>query len=935
MQRSVFALLWLLFAAADFAELKLQGDAWGLDLIVDVGFRVNLRMIRLEEMQDSTIRVSHPSGTVLSKSEDDVRVTLVLSQANPDQISNSSKTDSGGGSLKPVSAMAGLLALLLAMVGRGEHARMVAVMACSLALILMVQPASGVESDLPIVDISFPDTYEFRSVNIETAPGSTVTWFVQNLPISDNVTSDGDVCTQCGATSGAFPEPAALSAFTPFVGCVDSESNLIGEEYIVFDTLEAMRDHAVQQGKAFYAVSGYSGSEDIVHGFIATGYTQLSTGLCTNFGDVTKKNDAGSASWAVYETDVVPETSFVGTGDRVSSSLRTCNAYCSSQGMACQGAWEDDASQSCVNFLAEETCGTDIKAKYSDTSDMCCKCGEGGTNAGGGQCPAAASGDELCTSLSTSSTCEYKATTGGENCDTFCDNMDLRCVDSWDDNAYQCVRSTHDTGDLKCTKSRYRQICTCSRPGAVTSPTSAPPPSSPPDQVTTPSSPQETALDCGSKPEIKNAINQFTKNTGNGMGPMVGAVSATTVNIWAYYPDQTTAIRYWPASDGGNTKETGMSIDDRQYTSRVTLSGLAAGTSYKYQLLVGGVAKKDGKFKTAPENFKPTKLKYFLGSCLRIQVHKNQLAWEHANMEEIDLAVMGGDNIYLPAGTDSAGNNDYGYIAKMKRHAEQRTVVPEMATFLRNTATIATWDDHDFGPNNSDEAFEHKKCSRQGFRHMWANPSYGEDKEGIYSRMLYGQVEFFIVDNRYFKKDSREIYAGSKQMAWLTAALEESHNNGVVFKIIVHGGTIRRAGSESWFESSDPERRTLLDFIENKGITGILFNGGDVHKQWVNPYPRCPRSSGRPHHSVYEIVSSGLSYSNNMHTIFDVDTTVSPPKIVYGFWARTASQANWEEYERGTFTLEGNGHMKHEVNRQTGRSTTLDSCQLTSSYAGF
>lgn len=58
-------------------------------------------------------------------------------------------------------------------------------------------------------------------------------------------------------------------------------------------------------------------------------------------------------------------------------------------------------------------------------------------------------------------------------------------------------------------------------------------------------------------------------------------------------------------------------------------------------------------------------------------------------------------------------------------------------------------------------------------------------------------------------------YAGPEQMQWLKQQLERSN---AVFKIIVHGGTIRRAGSQSWFERSKLERRELLDWIASQNI---------------------------------------------------------------------------------------------------------------------
>jgi phosphodiesterase/alkaline phosphatase D-like protein len=65
-------------------------------------------------------------------------------------------------------------------------------------------------------------------------------------------------------------------------------------------------------------------------------------------------------------------------------------------------------------------------------------------------------------------------------------------------------------------------------------------------------------------------------------------------------------------------------------------------------------------------------------------------------------------------------------------------------------------------------------------------------------------------------------YAGPEQMQWLKQQLERFSN--AVFKIIVHGGTIRRAGSQSWFERSKLERRELLDWIASQNIVRWLLS---------------------------------------------------------------------------------------------------------------
>lgn len=202
-----------------------------------------------------------------------------------------------------------------------------------------------------------------------------------------------------------------------------------------------------------------------------------------------------------------------------------------------------------------------------------------------------------------------------------------------------------------------------------------------------------------------------------------------------------------------------------------------------------------------------------------------------------------------------------------------------------------------------------------------------------------------------------EVYAGEVQLQWLKQELNVST---AVFKIIVHGGTIRRAGRESWFERSKRERRDLLDFIAHQNIvryvvlwrfvmvarhltfspffmqpvrhfqTGVLFHGGDIHKNLVNMHPKCPIPSNRTlDYEVYELVSSGISNRGGCFTIVDIDTSdASLPTLTYTMIEGGIPQ------EKGRLTIlknhaEGAGVMRHDLLLRTDlMALELPDCQL-------
>ena len=99
----------------------------------------------------------------------------------------------------------------------------------------------------------------------------------------------------------------------------------------------------------------------------------------------------------------------------------------------------------------------------------------------------------------------------------------------------------------------------------------------------------------------------------------------------------------------------------------------------------------------------------------------------------------------------------------------------------------AIWDDHDFGPNDAGRNYIFKNESRAIFNDYWLNPTSGENKEGIYTMMNYGDVDFFLLDDRFFRSDVNladtinnivnedKAYFGKLQLNWLKNSLLFSH----------------------------------------------------------------------------------------------------------------------------------------------------------------
>jgi alkaline phosphatase D len=238
-------------------------------------------------------------------------------------------------------------------------------------------------------------------------------------------------------------------------------------------------------------------------------------------------------------------------------------------------------------------------------------------------------------------------------------------------------------------------------------------------------------------------------------------------------------------------------------------------------------------------------------------------------------------------------------LAVQRRRYGEFAAVPEFSEMLRRRPLYATWDDHDFGANDTDGRLDGKEDARRAFLEYHPNPSYGDGAEGIYTKLRMGGAEVFLLDTRYFAglewspiADGPSLL-GVRQWEWLRDGLMTSD---APFKLLASGlvwnGAVRPGKPDHW-ESYAEEREALFRFIGDEGISGVVLLGGDVHRTRVLRYDirdivgyplteliTSPIHSGviadanAPHPAL--IHDSGEPHAFLMVTI---DTTVDPPTL--------------------------------------------------------
>ena len=192
------------------------------------------------------------------------------------------------------------------------------------------------------------------------------------------------------------------------------------------------------------------------------------------------------------------------------------------------------------------------------------------------------------------------------------------------------------------------------------------------------------------------------------------------------------------------------------------------------------------------------------------------------------------------------------------RYRRQREFEPLQA-LLTSTTHLAIWDDHDFGPNDSDASYVFKGETLKLFQRYWPNPSYGlPDVPGTFGVARFGDVLFFLLDDRYYRSPNRwpdgpdKTMFGTRQLEWLKQALVSAPRTAI--KIVAGGSQFwsRSNRFEGWHHF-DTERRAFAAWLDAQKIDGVIFLSGDRH---FSELLRIDRPGAYP---LYEFTSSPLT----------------------------------------------------------------------------
>ncbi|TXD49052.1 alkaline phosphatase D family protein [Polaribacter sp. IC073] len=234
---------------------------------------------------------------------------------------------------------------------------------------------------------------------------------------------------------------------------------------------------------------------------------------------------------------------------------------------------------------------------------------------------------------------------------------------------------------------------------------------------------------------------------------------------------------------------------------------------------------------------KKTDFTIAFGSCSKQNIEN--ILWKEIKKNKPDLWVWGGDNIYSDTHDMNKLRKDYETLRNQKGYLE----------LVNNLPIMATWDDHDYGKNDSGVESPVKEEAQElflDFLNIDKN-SPRRSQEGIYHSEIFntakGSIKVIVLDTRYFrtaltrssknkKRFTPNTYGngtvlGKTQWQWLT---NELNNSKADFNIIVSSIQVLAAehGFETW-GNFPHEVAKLKTTITKSNAKGVLLLSGDRH----------------------------------------------------------------------------------------------------------
>ena len=377
-------------------------------------------------------------------------------------------------------------------------------------------------------------------------------------------------------------------------------------------------------------------------------------------------------------------------------------------------------------------------------------------------------------------------------------------------------------------------------------------------------------------------------------GPMVGAVTDGGASIWLRLGGEIkniSAKASVPMMSRVHESTVAHATAENDFTVVLKLSDLSAGLPYQGNIYIDGelIDRESFGFTTYPASGDSSKFSVAFGGGAGF-VPEWERMWDTIGNHQPSALLLLGDNVYIDDPTHSVTNH-YCYSRRQSR--------PEWRKLISTTPVYSIYDDHDFGKNDCvpGPEIESPAWKRQVwniFRQNWVNPSYGggEANPGCWYDFSIGDVQFFMLDGRYYRDLKGGSMLGPVQKKWLLDGLSKSE---ATFKVIASPVPFTakiKPGSKDPWDGYPEEREEIFSHIESNKIDGAFLIAADRHRTDLRKTSRpngpafyefeSSRLTNRHTHSVVKTEGLIWGYSEKCSFgLMEFDTTLEMPKVTF------------------------------------------------------
>jgi phosphodiesterase/alkaline phosphatase D-like protein len=261
---------------------------------------------------------------------------------------------------------------------------------------------------------------------------------------------------------------------------------------------------------------------------------------------------------------------------------------------------------------------------------------------------------------------------------------------------------------------------------------------------------------------------------------------------------------------------------------KVALKNLEPDTKYFYQLELNGekIERSLGEFRTFSNTSKS--FKFAFGNSLKSESQRSGLR------AAVDNDIL----FFLNTGDLHYDDIDSPDIGRFRNSYQKAFLRKDMSYMGKRVPFVYIWDDHAFGPNNSDKTAQGRLQSGWAYRECIPHyPLTTSEKNGaIFQAFTVNNTRFVVTDLRSMRDpnetpdNEQKTMMGVEQLSWFMNELKQSSEK---YPLLIWVSSVpytaeKKEGEDDW-GGFTYERRVIANFIKKNDINNLMIVSGDAH----------------------------------------------------------------------------------------------------------